>query len=180
MLDLKLRGKYEKIRKIVEKELSCSAHDFDHVSRVYNTAIKIAESEKGVDMDVLKSAVLLHDIARVKEDTDLTGNTCHAEESAKMSGKILKNLNYPKNKIDKIQKCILSHRYKTDQKPESIEAKILFDADKLDSLGAIVVVRASMWMCKNGCRVFSDNMSLEEYVKKNLVGGKSGHADECS
>lgn len=161
----------QKIKKIVEKELACSAHDMDHIMRVYNMAMQIAKEEKGVDREILMPAVLLHDIARAREDDDKTGKICHAKESAKMSKSILERLGFSGEKIKKIQHCILAHRYKTNNRPKSIEAKILFDADKLDSLGAIMIIRAGMWMGRNKCRVFPQ-MSLQEYAKKNLVGGK--------
>lgn len=167
----KLAGKYGKIQEIVERELSCSAHNMDHTMRVYNMALNIAKKEKSVDLDVLKCAVLLHDIARVKEDDDKTGNICHAQESAKMCVPILKKIGHGKERIEKIAHCILTHRYKTDNKPESIEAKILFDADKLDSLGAIMIMRAGAWIQRNGASIFPA-MEYKKYVKANLVGGK--------
>lgn len=168
---LRLRGKYEKLKRIAEKELSCSAHGMDHVMRVYATALRIAKSENKVDLDVLKAATLLHDIARAKEDDDATGDVCHAEESAKMSGKILKNFGYSSERIEKIKHCIVSHRYKTNCRPQTIEAKILFDADKLDALGAIMIMRAGMWIGRNNASIFP-KMKLRDYVKTNLVGGK--------
>ena len=169
---MKLLGKYLKLQKIVEKELKCSAHDFDHVMRVYNMALRLANEEKGkVNLDILKTATLLHDIGRIREDKDTTGKVCHAEESAKMSEKILKKLGYTKNKIEKIKHCILAHRYKTNKKPRTIEAKILFDADKLDSLGAIVIMRAGMWLGRNNASIFP-KMKLQDYIKFNLEGGK--------
>ena len=166
MKKLKLIGKYGKIMKIVEKELSCSAHNLDHIERVYRMAMRIAKEEKNVDLDILKSAVLLHDIARAKEDNDKTGKVCHAKESARMSEKILKSLKYPNDRIEKIKKCILAHRYKTENKPETIEEKILFDADKIDSLGAILIMRAGMWLGKNNANIFP-KMSLKKYIKEN-------------
>jgi len=164
-------SKIEKIRKIAKKELACSAHDMEHVMRVYNMAMKIAKTEKNVDYEILKAAVLLHDIARSKEDDDRTGKICHAKESAKMSKSILEKLGFSEGKIKKIQHCILAHRFKTNIKPEGVEAKILFDSDKLDSLGAMVIIRAGMWMGRHNCSIFP-KMSLREYAKFNLVGGK--------
>lgn len=166
-----MKDRFEKIRQIAEKELACSAHDMEHVMRVYSMAMKIAKTEKNVNYETLKAAVLLHDIARSKEDDDKTGKICHAEESARMSGLILEKLGFPEDKIKKIQHCILAHRFKTNKKPESIEAKILFDSDKLDSLGAMVIIRAGMWMGRHNCSIFP-KMSLREYAKVNLVGGK--------
>ena len=166
-----MKGKFEKIKKIAEKELACSAHDMEHIMRVYGMAMKIAKTEKNVDHEILKAAALLHDIARSKEDDDKTGKTCHAKESARMSKPILEKLGFSEDKIKKIQHCILTHRYKTNNRPKTIEAKILFDADKLESLGALVMVRAGMWMGRHGCNIFP-KMSLRKYAKKNLVGGK--------
>jgi len=171
MKKIELTGKYKKIQDIVEKELACSAHNIDHIFRVYNMALRIAKEEKNVDLDVLKSAILLHDIARVKEDNDKTGKIDHAIESAKMAKSILEKLNYSQEKIKHIQDCIISHRYKTDNRPKTIEAKILFDADKLDALGAIVIMRSGMWLGKNNGSIFP-TMPLEKYIKINLVGGK--------
>ena len=166
-----MKDRFEKIRQITEKELACSAHDMEHVMRVYNMAIKIAKTEKNVDHDILKAAVLLHDIARSKEDDDKTGKICHARESAKMSRPILRKLGFSEEQIKKIQHCILAHRYKNNTKPQSIEAKIIFDADKLDSLGAMVIIRAGMWMGRHNCNPFP-KMSLKKYAKMNLVGGR--------
>lgn len=171
MKKLKLTGKYGKMMKLVEKELSCSAHSLDHIERVYRMALKIAKEEKNVDLDVLRVAALLHDIGRVKEDEDKTGKVCHAKESARMSERILKTLNYSDEKIEKIKRCILTHRYKADNRPSSIEEKILFDADKIDASGAMVIIRGSMWLGRNGGDIFPKS-ALEKYAKENLVGGK--------
>ena len=124
-----MKEKYQKIKKIVEKELAKgidSSHDMSHVTRVYNLCLYLAKGEKNVDIDVLKAAALLHDVARPKEDNDSTGKTCHAELSAKMARKILNRFRYPIEQIDKIVNCILAHRYRTGVKPETKEAKILF------------------------------------------------------
>ena len=69
--------KHEKIKEIIKKELSCSAHNLDHVMRVYNLCLLLAEHEENVDLHVLIPAALLHDIARVKESNDNTGETDH-------------------------------------------------------------------------------------------------------
>jgi uncharacterized protein len=168
-----MKGVLGKIKLAAEKELACSAHNMEHVMRVYNMAMKIAKAEKNVDMEVLQAATLLHDIARDREDRDKTGKICHARESAKMCVPILAGLGFSKDKIKKIQNCIVAHRFKTNRRPINIEEKILFDADKLDSLGAIVIVRAGMWMGRHNCSIFP-KMSLAEYAKLNLVGGKLG------
>ena len=75
-MEFAIDGKYLKLLEIVEKELSGdSSHTVDHIQRVWRTAMQIAAEEKDVNLDVLKLAVLLHDIARIKEDTDKSGNS---------------------------------------------------------------------------------------------------------
>lgn len=161
----------EKIEKGVRKKLACSAHDIEHVMRVFWTSLKIAQKEKSVNEDILKAAALLHDIARADEDNDKTGKICHAKESAKMSKGILEKVGFLPQEIKNIQHCILTHRFKTNNRPQTIEAKILFDADKLDSLGAIMLMRAGMWLGRNKASIFP-RMKVKDYMKHNLVGGK--------
>src|SRR4030043_1332186 len=84
---------FQKIQEIVEQELSCSAHNMDHVLRVYNLSLHLAENEN-IDLDILKAAVLLHDIARVKEDNDPTGRTDHAVLGAEMCVRILAEIDF--------------------------------------------------------------------------------------
>lgn len=164
-----MEEKYQVIKKIVELELACSAHDLEHVYRVYNFCIFLAKFEDNVDLDVLKTAALLHDIAKVREDRDNSGQTDHATLGAEMAGDILKKINY--EKIDEVVHCIKTHRFKGQNRPESIEAKILFDSDKIDILGAIGIARSYMIAGQYKQTIFS-NIPLEEYVKDNLVGGQ--------
>lgn len=169
-----MEEKYQKVQEIVIKELTeaDAGHDFNHVMRVYNLCIKLSKGIKDVDSEVLRLAALLHDIGGVKELKDNSGQTCHAEESAKMARKILKKFGYHQDKIDKVVHCILAHRYRTGIKAKTNEAKILFDADKLDALGAIGVARAYIWIGKNKAQIYA-NLSLKEYIKENVVGGKA-------
>lgn len=160
--------KFGKIKRIVEKELSCSAHDMDHIMRVYNLSLHLAEKED-IDLNVLKAAALLHDIARVKEDNDPTGKTDHAILSAKMSVPILQKLKFPEKKIKHIQDCIISHRFRTGNQPKTKEAKILSDADKLDALGAIGVARAFVWVGRNNAKIYS-KVNIDNYINDNLDG----------
>lgn len=163
---------FEKIKEAVAKELSCSAHNMDHTMRVYNLCMKLAEGED-VDREVLGAAALLHDIARVKEDSDQTGKTDHALVGAGMAAAVLAGLDFPKEKIKHVQDCIISHRYRTDKKPETMEARILFDADKLDSLGAIGVARSFVWVGKNNAQLYA-NTDVHQYANDNLGGKING------
>jgi uncharacterized protein len=159
---------FEKIKEIVRDELTCSAHNLDHVFRVYKLCLKISESEENVDMDVLVPAALLHDIARVKESHDLTGEIDHAVLGGEMAEEILKELGYEANKIEKIKHCITAHRFRTGNEPQTIEAKILYDSDKLDAIGAIGIARCFMLGGQFG-QSLSINEDLEEYLNSNSV-----------
>jgi len=77
---------------------------------------------------------------------------------------LLQKIGFSEDKIQKVQECIASHRYRGEQEPKSIEAKILFDADKLDSLGAIGIARAFAWVGRNNAKIYSEE-NIEEYIK---------------
>ena len=167
-----MEKKYQKIKKIVEKELSCSAHSMEHVLRVYNLCLHLAKNESNVDLDVLKTAALLHDIARAKEDKDDSINIDHAILGAEMAQKILADIGYSKEKIKAIKHCIVAHRFRSGNEPETKEAKILFDADKLDAIGLIGIARSFIIAGQYGEKMFSD-VPTDEYIKDNLIDGKS-------
>lgn len=164
-----MNEKYKKIQEVVIKELSCSAHDLEHVFRVHKFCLYLAQYESSVNLDVLNTAALLHDIAKVKEDLDNSGNTDHALLGSKMAEIILEELGYTEN-LNHITQCIKTHRFKGNNRPETLEAKILFDADKIDILGSIGIARSYMIAGKYGQSIYN-NISIDNYIKNNLVGG---------
>jgi len=166
-----MEEKYKRIQRIVEKELSCSAHNMAHVMRVYNLCLFLTKGETNVDLDILKTAALLHDIAKVKEDRDNSGDTDHAILGAEMAEEILKKLGYYNN-IKHVKHCISTHRFRSDNKPTTDEAKILFDADKLDVIGAVGIARSYMIAGQYGQRIYSDT-PMDKYIQDNLVRGKA-------
>ena len=169
--------KLQKLKDIVEKELSsCPAHDINHVMRVYNLALTISEKEDA-DMDVVKAGALLHDVGGAKEDRDTTGQIDHAVEGAKMAHTILKDLDYPEDKIRHIQDCIRTHRFRSNSRPETIEAQIIFDADKLETVGAIGVARAFVWIGKNNAQIYK-KVNMSQYIKENLGGNINGRIQD--
>lgn len=123
-------------------------HDWSHVERVYFLAMGIAKKEKA-DFDIIKIAVYLHDIGR-KEEMATGGKVCHAKKGVELAENILSRYNFDKKIKEHIKHCILSHRYRNDHRPATIEAKILFDADKLDSIGAIGVARDFLFVGHSG------------------------------
>ncbi len=114
-----------------------NTHHLDHLSRVNTLCQKIGQAEKA-DLVILEAAALLHDIARANE-TEST--TCHAIASVQIAADILAKLAWPPNTVDAIAYAIRMHRYSAGITPETIEAKILQDADRLDALGAIGLAR---------------------------------------
>ncbi len=160
--------KHKEVLRIVREKLTCSAHNLDHVMRVYNLCLVLAECEENVDLEVLIPAALLHDIARVEEIEDKTGKTDHAVLGSELAGGILKNMSYDEEKIERIRHCISAHRYRTGNEPRSIEAKILFDADKLDAIGAVGVARSFMLSGQSGQRLALNN-SIDDYLADNTV-----------
>jgi uncharacterized protein len=129
---------FNEIRKQTAQYYKHSHHDKYHIERVYNLALRLTQEEKA-DLDTVKAAVLLHDIARAMEDEGKI--TDHASEGAKMARKILNEVNFPANKIDNVIHCIETHRFRKRLAPKTLEAKILQDADRLDIIGAIGIAR---------------------------------------
>ena len=120
-----------------------SAHDVEHIYRVLYNALQIAEAEIGVDRDVLIAACLLHDIGRPEQFADPT--LCHAQVGAEKAGRFLRELRFGEDFVSRVSHCISTHRFRKNDPPVSIEAKILFDADKLDVTGALGIARSLMY-----------------------------------
>ena len=108
--------KHKKIIQIVKDKLTCSAHNLDHVFRVYKLCLLLSKYEKDVDLEVLIPAALLHDIARVEESEDKTGKIDHAVLGSEIAEGILENLEYEQEEIDKIKHCIVTHRFRTGKR----------------------------------------------------------------
>ncbi|HHV64669.1 MAG TPA: HD domain-containing protein [Peptococcaceae bacterium] len=169
--------RYDVLREIVRDKMSYAAHDLDHTERVTNLCLYLAEGEPGIDLEVLIPAALLHDIARRIEDEDPTGEVDHALLGAEMAGEILQDLGYEKSLIEKIKYCIKAHRFRSGTAPETSEAKILFDADKLDVIGAIGIARSFMLAGRHGERMYND-IPLAEYRRENI--GQNGRVKDVS
>lgn len=116
-----------------------SAHDFEHVMRVFKNAQRICKKEKANEKLVL-SAVLLHDIISYPKSDKRS--KLSSKKSAEKSKKILKKFNFTKEEIVIISEAICDHSFSQNKTPKTIEGKILQDADRLDALGAIGIARA--------------------------------------
>lgn len=146
------------------------SHRWDHTQRVCELAEHIAETEKA-NTEIVKIAAYLHDIGRTEEDKS-NGKICHAELGAKMAAEILKNENFTPEKTDQITHCIETHRFRDNKVPQTLEAKVLFDADKLDSIGAVGIGRAFLFAGENGAHLhYKDNdpEKVERYSKEDTA-----------
>ena len=119
--------------------MSDSAHDVEHVYRVLHYALNIAAQEGGADVELLTAACLLHDIGRAEQfaDPEVDHALCGAEKACQW----LTANGYPDDFASAVKSCIQTHRFRSSNPPRSLEAKILFDADKLEVCGAIGVAR---------------------------------------
>ena len=114
------------------------AHDFDHVMRVYTNAKKIVKEEKA-DEKLVLSAVLLHDIVSYPKSSKRSKFS--SIDSAKKSKIILKKYGFSEKEITIVSDAIKDHSFSQNKVPETLEGKILQDADRLDALGAIGIAR---------------------------------------
>jgi len=140
------------------------SHDWSHVQRVYNMAIQIAEKEGG-DLSIIRIATLLHDIGRQKESEN-PENLDHAQISVEYASKILDEYEVDSDKKEQILHCISSHRFRINKEPKSIEAKVLFDSDKLDSIGAIGIARAYSFVGEKKIKLYSNKNYLGNGYEK--------------
>ena len=116
------------------------AHDFQHILRVYKNAEMISKQEESVDLDIILAAALLHDLVVYPKGSSKTINS--ADDSAEIAKKILLEYkNYPREKIEKVADAIRTHSYSKRLVPQTLEGKILQDADRLDAIGAIGIAR---------------------------------------
>ena len=134
---------YQLLENYMRSCMADSAHDTEHVYRVLFNALAIAQAETEVDYDVLITACLLHDIGRKEQFADPT--VCHAAAGAEKAFRFLTENGFPPEFAEQVRHCILTHRFRKALPPQSIEAKILFDADKLDVTGAIGIARTLMY-----------------------------------
>jgi len=116
-----------------------AVHGFEHIERVYRLCEKIGPLERA-NMGILLTAALLHDASGSHPGE---GNRKdHHLRSAEFAEAILLEEDWEIGRIHAVQHCIRAHRFRENESPQTIEAKVLFDADKLDVIGAIGVTRA--------------------------------------
>lgn len=140
-----------------KKYFSKGSHGWDHTLRVHNMCLHIGNIENA-DIRVLELAAYLHDIAREEQD-ESNGKICHAEKGAELAEEILRKLDYDERVVSQVCHCIATHRFRKSYPPETKEARILYDADKLDSIGAIGIARAVAFSAEIGAVIHDKNVT---------------------
>lgn len=153
----KVRGIYEQFD---------ASHDFQHIERVYQNALAILHTEPKADAEVVKIAVLLHDVSD-KKYTD----------SKEQENKLIAELSLNEEKKQHIRDCIAQVSFNGGNELEatSLEAKIVRDADRLDAIGAIGIARTFAYGGAKGRKLYDEteearmNMTEEAYRNKNTA-----------
>jgi uncharacterized protein len=161
-----------KIRQIAEQRFSgaLGSHDWEHTLRVHRLCSRIGPIE-GADMMVLEAAAYLHDIGRSHQDAT-NGSVCHAVKGAEITRRIIAPLSLTAASKNNIVHSVRAHRFRDDHKPATIEARVLFDADKLDAIGAVGVARAYLFAGELGACLHNPHLPPDEAASysKNDTG----------
>lgn len=130
-----------------------AAHDFDHVLRVAHLAAQIAAAE-GADLTVVQLAALLHDLPTLPE-LDVDHRVAHHLRAAEAARQLLAARGADAALVAQVAHCIEAHRFRDRRvRPQTLEAQCLYDADKLDAIGAIGVARAFAYAGAHGSRLW--------------------------
>ena len=136
------------------------SHGWDHSHRVHKLCMHIGQVERA-DLEVLEIAAYLHDVGRPYEDAS-RGGVCHAQKGAEIARELLAEYPVSDNQRANIIHCIRSHRFRGNLRPETLEAKVLFDADKLDAIGAVGIGRAFLFAGEVGAKLHNPNIEPED------------------
>jgi uncharacterized protein len=136
------------------------SHDWDHTERVRRLARRIARRERA-DLGVVELAALLHDIGREEEDRS-RGRICHGRSGAALAKGILTRHGCKPATVRAVVHAIRTHRFRKGGAPRTLEARVLFDADKLDSIGAVGVGRAFLFAGEIGARLHDKEIDVRK------------------
>ncbi|MFQ6068379.1 MAG: HD domain-containing protein [Candidatus Bathyarchaeia archaeon] len=174
-------GQREQIEKYAKNQMAkLGLYAWPHVKRVERYCLLISKFEaenKSIDLEVLRTAALLHDIAKHLEKKKSSGN--HGEIGAIMAHDFLKTIGVNEAKISLICHAIRVHTHR--EKPFSVEAKILHDADFLDKLGAVGIASVFIKACLTNTTIeeVAEMYDLEtpkpSYVAKHVRWLKKQH-----
>lgn len=134
-------------------DAASGCHDYDHTLRVLANAERLAGMLPEADLRVVRMAALLHDVAR-PEEMSSKGKLCHAAIGAKLVPELLGEVgDFTSDFMEHVAAAVYTHRYRARRTPVTLEAKIVYDADKLDSLGAVGIGRAFLFAGREHARL---------------------------
>ena len=160
---------YGKVRNKLTNSGSC--HDFDHTLRVMHNAKQLLKNIPQADVETVMLAALLHDIARPEEEQS-RGSLCHAKLGAQQIPGLMAECGFPAELAQKVSEAVRSHRFRGKDEPSTLEAEIVFDADKLDSLGAVGIGRAFLFAGHENARLHNTAevaLASEAYSKEDTA-----------
>ncbi|PMY53400.1 MULTISPECIES: HD domain-containing protein [Pseudomonas] len=114
------------------------AHDLSHLQRVWHN-VRTLHADEGGDLEVLLAAVLLHDCVAVEKNSPLRSQASRL--AAQKASTVLTAMDWPDAKITAVVHAIEAHSFSANITPTTLEARIIQDADRLDSLGMLGVAR---------------------------------------
>lgn len=173
MREIKFHGDFPALQEMVRAHLESgnSCHDFDHTLRVMHNARLLLAQAPEADAETVMLAALLHDIARPEEDASC-GKKCHAAMGAEMVPGMLEAAGFPPFLHVPVSGAVRSHRFRGKERPATLEAEIVFDADKLDSLGAVGIGRAFLFAGHFNARLHNtaeEALNSESYSKEDTA-----------
>ncbi len=144
------------------------AHGRNHIERVLKMAMAIGKQERA-DLEIVELATILHDIFQNREAHASIEGFRHETEGSKEVRKILAKLGLADRTVDAVCHCIESHRKRSGRtEPQTIEAKCLFDADKLDCIGAIGIIRSAFVSFDHKQEFYKEVDDIEAYRRRNI------------
>jgi uncharacterized protein len=137
-------------------------HGFDHIQRVLALAERLAQAE-GADLEIVRAAALLHDASpadtspmETPAGQESAHRADHHLDSARFASRVLTDLGWTEIRIEAVLHCIRAHRFRDDREaPVTLEAQVLFDADKLDAIGAVGAARALAYAAAHGSPLYA-------------------------
>ena len=156
------KSKLRKIQEYAISEMSGDViHDSLHIDRVLCHALTIAHNLNEIDNEVLIVSCWLHDIGRKQMESN--SQLCHAAKGSEIAYIFLKQIGLSECFCIHVRDCMATHRFRTNNIPTTLEAKILYDADKLDAIGALGIARSMIHIGRFGHPIYTiDNENKVE------------------
>ena len=147
------------------------AHDLNHVLRVVKTA-KVLCKEEGAQLEVVLPAAYLHDCFSFPKNHPDRANS--SQIAAQKALTFLDSIDYPSEFYSQISHAIISHSFSANVTPETLEAQIVQDADRLDAIGAIGIARCLQVSTNLGVRLYNPD---DPFAQNRELNDKQNCAD---